>query len=57
MGKKLRWYGHVVRAKGTLANTILQVKVEGKRSRWRPTRQLLDDVKEWTELSSNEIWR
>ena len=45
----------VVRAKGTLANTILQCKVEGKRSRRRPARQRLDDVKEWTGLSS--MWR
>ena len=27
--RKLRWFGHVVRVKGTLANTILQGKYEG----------------------------
>jgi hypothetical protein len=27
--RKLRWFGHVTRAKGTLANIILQVTVEG----------------------------
>ena len=32
--RKLRWFGHVVRVKGTLANTILQGKVEGKDSGW-----------------------
>ena len=36
-----------VRAKRTLANTILQGKVEGIRSRGRTARQWLDDVKEW----------
>ena len=28
--RKLRWFGHVVRVKGTLLNTILQSKVEVK---------------------------
>ena len=53
------WFGHVARMKGTLASTILQCKVEGKRSRGRPARQWLDldDVKEaWTGLSSNKMW-
>ena len=45
------------RGKGTLANTILQGNAEGERSRGRPARQWLDDVKEWTGLSSNEMWR
>ena len=43
-------------AKGTLANTILQGKVDGKRSRGRPARLRLDNVKEWTELSMDEMW-
>ena len=33
---KLRWFGHVVRAKCTLANTILQGTVEGTRKRGAP---------------------
>ena len=28
--RKVRWFGHVVRAKGTLAYTILQGKVDGE---------------------------
>ena len=32
------------------ANTIMQDRVEGKRSRGRPTRQWLGDVKEWIVL-------
>ena len=54
---KVRWFGHVVRSKGTLRNTILQGRVEGERSRGRPARQWLDDVKEWTGLSLDETWR
>ena len=32
----VRWFGHVVRAKRTLANTILQGKGEMKRARGKP---------------------
>ena len=46
-----------VRAKGTLANTIQQGKVDGEISRGKPARQWLDDVKKWAGLSSNEMWR
>ena len=45
---KLRWFGHVVKAKGTLANTILQGTVEGTRKRGRPKRIWMDDIKDWT---------
>ena len=31
--RKLMWFGHAVRAKGTMANTILPGKVEGRRVR------------------------
>ena len=41
---KLRWFGHAVRAKGTLAQNNLRGKVESKISRGRPARQWLDDV-------------
>ena len=54
---KVRWSGHVVRVQGTLANTILQSKVGGKRSRGRPVRQWLYNAKERTKLSLNETWR
>ena len=42
---KVRWFGHVTRAKGTLANPILQSKVGRKISRGRPARQRLDECK------------
>ena len=41
---KLAWFGHVVRANGTLANTISHGEVEGERSRGKPARQWLEDV-------------
>ena len=43
-----------VRAKGFLANTIWHGKVEGKRSRGRPARQWLNDVKEWITRKASE---
>ena len=38
-----------------MENIILHGKVEEGRSRGRPARQLLDDVKEWRGLSSTEM--
>ena len=46
----------VARAKGTQVNTVLQGKVEENMSRGRPTKQWLDDVKEWTGLTLHETW-
>ena len=46
-----------MRAKGTLANNLLQSRVDVKRPRGRPARQCLDNVKEWTGLSSKQISR
>ena len=42
--------------KGTLANAILQGKVQGKTIRGRAGEQGLGDVKEWTGLSLNDMW-
>ncbi|KAI8488142.1 hypothetical protein Bbelb_342600 [Branchiostoma belcheri] len=46
--RKLQWFGHVTRAKGTLAHTTLQGKAEGGRMRGRPRRTWTSDLKEWT---------
>ena len=40
----------------TLENTIFLDRIEGVHYGWL-TRQLLDDIKEWTGLSFNEMWR
>ena len=47
----------MVKGKGTLANNILQGKVEGKTPRGRPAGQWLDDVQEWAGLTLNEMWQ
>ena len=55
--KKLTWFGHVTRAKGTLANTILQGIVEGSRSRGRPRRQWTNDLETWTGQKLSKLLR
>ena len=55
--KKLAWYGHVTRAKGTLANTILQGTVEGSRNRGRPKRQWVKDIESWTGQNTSSLLR
>jgi hypothetical protein len=54
--RKLRWFGHVTRAKGTLAN-ILQGIVEGNRKRGRPKRIWMDNVKDWTGRKTGDLIR
>ena len=53
--RKLRLFGHVVtrlRAKGTpYCSAQFRGKIKMTTRRW------LEDVKEWTGLSSNEMWR
>ena len=46
--------GDVVKARGTLANTILHGKVEGEKIMRKASKMWLDDVKEWTGLILNE---
>ena len=52
--RKLRLFGHVVtrlRAKGTPSCRVQsRGKIKRKACRW------LEDIKEWTGLSSNEMW-
>ena len=56
--RNLRYFGHAVGVKETLPNTILQGKrIRSIKSRGRRVRQWLKDVKEWTGLSLNEMWR
>ena len=55
--RKLRWFGHVVRAEATLANTILQGTVEGTRKRGRPKRVWMDEIKNWTGRNVEELLR
>ena len=44
--RKLRWFGHVSRS-SSLAKTILQGTVKGKRKRGRQKKRWEDNIKEW----------
>ena len=48
--RKLRFFDHVVRAEN-FSTHILQGRVDGTRSRGRPRRRWIDDVREWTGLA------
>ena len=47
--RKLRWLGHVSRS-SSLAKTILQGTVKGKRKRGRQKKRWEDTIKEWTGM-------
>ena len=47
--QKLRWFGHVSRS-SSLAKTILQGTVNGKRRRDRQQKRWKDNIKEWTGI-------
>ena len=51
--RQLTWFGHVIRWKGSLANTLLQGGTDGCRKRERSVRTWLDNQRlDWPQLSS-----
>ena len=48
--RKLRWFGHVSRS-SSLAKTILQGTVKGKRKGGRQKKRWEDNIKEWTGMN------
>ena len=52
--RKLKWFGHTSRH-NSITKTILQGMVEGSRTRGRPKRKYIDDVKEWTKMEIDDI--
>ena len=53
--RKLSWYGHVTRSTSSLAQTILQGSVEGKRGRGRPRMTWRDNIKTWTNMTFSQL--
>ena len=47
--RKLRWYGHVSRS-SSLAKTILQGTVKGRRRQGRQRKRWEYNIREWTDL-------
>ena len=49
--RKLQWFGHVVRqGADSLAKTILEGMVDGKRNRGRPEKSWMNNIIEWTGM-------
>ena len=55
--RKVRWFGLVVRAKGTLANIKWQGELEVGISRERPARQWLDGMARMICEGVSVVWR
>ena len=49
--RKLKWFGHVTRH-DSLCKTVMQGTVEGGRSKGRPRKNWMDNIKEWTGLDT-----
>ena len=49
--QKLSYFGHIKRH-NTIEKTIMEGKVEGKRSRGRPRRQWKDDIVSWLQVEN-----
>ena len=54
--RKLKWFGHINRH-DSLAKTILQGKVRGKRKRGRPRKEWSDNIRDWTGRPLNKLVR
>ena len=55
--RQLTWFGHVIRWKGSLANTMLQGGTDGSRKRGRPIRTWIHNIKDWTSLDWQQLIR
>jgi len=56
VARKLRYLGHIMsKEDDNLEKCIITGMVEGTRGRGRPRRAWTDDVKEWTNLTAEEI--
>ena len=52
--KKLKYYGHVIRYQ-EIQKDALTGKIDGRRSRGRQRKTWIDDLKEWSGLTTSEI--
>ena len=55
--RQLTWFEHVIRWKGSLANTLLQGGTDGCRKRGTPIKTWLDNIKDWTGLNFYQLIR
>ena len=55
--RQLIWVGHVIRWKGSLANTLLHEDTDCCRKGGRPVRMWLDNNKDWNGLNFHQLIR
>ena len=55
--RQLIWIGHVIRLKGSLANTLLHEDTDCCRKGGRPVRIWLDNNKDWNGLNFHQLIR
>ena len=56
--RKLTYYGHLCRDHGCQkTKTVVEGYVEGRRRRGRPRKQYIDNIKQWTKLTTSQCVR
>ena len=56
--RKLTYYGHLCRDHGCqITKTVVEGYVEGRRRRGRPRKQYMDNIKQWTRLTTSQCVR
>ena len=55
--RKLSYFGHMNRSKSTITKDIIQGKIEGKRNRGRPRSAYMDNIRQWTKISTHEVFQ
>ena len=56
--RKLTYYGHLCRDHGCqITKTVVEGYIEGRRRRGRPRKQYIDNIKQWTQLTTSQCVR
>ena len=56
--RKLSYFGHLCRDNGCqITKTVVEGYVEGRRRRGRPRQQYIDNIKQWTQLTTSQCVR
>ena len=56
--RKLTYYGHLCRDHGCqITKTVVEGYVEGRRRRGRPRKQYIDNIEQWTQLTTSQCVR
>ena len=55
--RKLNYFGHMSRSKSTITKDIIQGKIEGRRNRGRPRSAYMDNIRQWTKMSTHEAFQ